>query len=112
MKTASIRQVLDGEIAAGSDITVQGWVRTRRDSKAGFSFIHLNDGSCFANLQIVASRDLPNYEDGILRLTCSQDEKLSLLARITGLGAAVADLDVIPPSLEDIYSHFSRRDGQ
>ena len=69
MKTASIRQVLDGEIAAGSDITVQGWVRTRRDSKAGFSFIHLNDGSCFANLQIVASRDLPNYEDGILRLT-------------------------------------------
>jgi len=50
--------------------------------------------------------------DGILRLTCAQDEKLALLARITGLGAAVADLDVIPPSLEDIYSHFSRRDGQ
>ena len=50
--------------------------------------------------------------DGIMRLTCSQDEKLSLLGRITGLGAAVADLDVIPPSLEDIYSHFSRRDGQ
>ena len=50
--------------------------------------------------------------DGILRLTCTQAEKLPLLARITGLGAAVADLDVIPPSLEDIYSHFSRRDGQ
>ncbi|WP_294927850.1 ABC transporter ATP-binding protein [uncultured Paracoccus sp.] len=50
--------------------------------------------------------------DGLLRLTCTQDEKLPLLARITALGGQVADLDVIPPSLEDIYSHFSKRDGQ
>ena len=48
----------------------------------------------------------------MLHLACAQDEKLGLLARIAGLGAQVADLDVIPPSLEDIYSHFSRRDGQ
>jgi len=69
MKTASVRQVLGGEIAAGTEIIVQGWVRTRRDSKAGFSFIHINDGSCFANLQIVADKNLPNYDEGILRLT-------------------------------------------
>ena len=50
--------------------------------------------------------------DGILRLTCAQDGKLAMLARIAGLGTAVADLDVIPPSLEDIYGHFSRREGQ
>ncbi|MTH61719.1 ABC transporter ATP-binding protein [Paracoccus litorisediminis] len=50
--------------------------------------------------------------DGSLRLTCAQDEKLGILARITALGARVADLEVIPPSLEDIYSSFSRRDGQ
>ena len=50
--------------------------------------------------------------DGLLRLSCTQAEKLPMLARITALGTAVADLDVIPPSLEDIYSHFSRRDGQ
>ena len=50
--------------------------------------------------------------DGLLRLTCAQAEKLPLLARITARGAEVADLDVMPPSLEDIYSHFSRRDGQ
>ncbi len=50
--------------------------------------------------------------DGLLRISCAQVEKLPLLARITAHGAAVADLDVIPPSLEDIYSHFSRRDGQ
>ena len=47
-----------------------------------------------------------------LSLDTEQAEKLPLLARISALGAAVADLDVIPPSLEDIYSHFSRRDGQ
>lgn len=69
MKIASVRQVIGGDIPAGSEIIVQGWVRTRRDSKAGFSFIHINDGSCFANLQIVAEQSLPNYADGILRLT-------------------------------------------
>ena len=47
-----------------------------------------------------------------LRLTCAQDEKLPILARIAGFGDKVADIEVVPPSLEDIYSHFSRRDGQ
>ena len=50
--------------------------------------------------------------DGDLRLTCAQDEKLPILARIAGFGDKVADIEVVPPSLEDIYSHFSRRDGQ
>ncbi|QOC23737.1 asparagine--tRNA ligase [Wenzhouxiangella sp. AB-CW3] len=69
MQTASIKAVLGGEIAVGSEIVVQGWVRTRRDSKAGFSFIHLNDGSCFGNLQLVADKDLPNYASEIQKLT-------------------------------------------
>lgn len=47
-----------------------------------------------------------------LRLTCRADEKLPLLARIAGLGAKVADVEIVPPSLEDIYSHYSKRDGQ
>lgn len=51
-------------------------------------------------------------DDGVLRLACAQSEKLPLLAGIAAFGKQVADLDVIPPSLEDIYSHFSRRDGQ
>ena len=50
--------------------------------------------------------------DGELRLTCAQEDKLPLLARITGFGDKVADIEVLPPSLEDIYSHFSKRDGQ
>ncbi|MBS0565137.1 MAG: ABC transporter ATP-binding protein [Proteobacteria bacterium] len=45
-------------------------------------------------------------------LSCAQDDKLPLLARIAALNGAVADVDIQPPSLEDIYSHFSRRDGQ
>lgn len=47
-----------------------------------------------------------------LHLTCAQQDKLATLARISDMRGKVADLDVIPPSLEDIYSHFSRRDGR
>ena len=50
-------------------VRLQGWVRTRRDSKAGFSFIELNDGSCMANIQIIADADLENYESEIKKLT-------------------------------------------
>lgn len=52
----------------GTPITVEGWVRTRRDSKAGLSFVNLHDGSCFDALQIVAPATLDNYPD-IQRLT-------------------------------------------
>ena len=56
----------------GSDrpeVCVQGWIRTRRDSKAGFSFLELNDGSCFGNIQVIAEAALPNYESEIKRLS-------------------------------------------
>src|SRR3954467_12379278 len=43
-------------------VQVQGWVRTRRDSK-DFSFIELNDGSCLRSLQIIAKNTLPNYAE-------------------------------------------------
>ena len=49
---------------------------------------------------------------GLLHLTCAQESKLSMLARIAEFGTKVADIDVVPPSLEDIYSHFSQREGQ
>jgi asparaginyl-tRNA synthetase len=55
--------------AIGSRVLVQGWVRTRRDSKGGFSFLEVNDGSCLANLQIIADGSLPNYESEIKHLT-------------------------------------------
>ncbi len=52
----------------GKQVRLGGWVRTRRDSKGGFSFIELNDGSCQGNLQIVAPGELPNYENEIKKL--------------------------------------------
>ncbi len=55
--------------AIGREVLLQGWVRTRRDSKAGFSFVELNDGSCFGNIQVVAPGELPNYESEVKRLS-------------------------------------------
>src|SRR5579863_2146205 len=69
-KTAvSVREVLAGEAPEEGPITVQGWVRTRRDSRAGISFVHLSDGSSFQPLQVVAPNTLANYEGEVLRLT-------------------------------------------
>ena len=64
-----IADLLRGSVPPGEAVTIKGWVRTRRDSKAGLSFINLHDGSGFAPIQVVAQRDLPNYESEIQRLT-------------------------------------------
>src|SRR5262245_55398792 len=55
----------------GTNLTIKGWVRTRRDSKAdgGMSFLHLHDGTCFDSLQVVARADLPNYAAEVAHLT-------------------------------------------
>ena len=58
-----------GRAPKDSPVTVKGWVRTRRDSKAGISFVHLSDGSSFHPLQVVAPNTLPNYSDEVLKLT-------------------------------------------
>jgi len=65
----SMRAVLAGEAPADTPVTVHGWVRTRRDSRAGLSFVHLSDGSAFHPLQVVAPNSLPNYESEVLRLS-------------------------------------------
>ncbi len=68
METLSVQQARQPE-NIGKTVLVRGWVRSRRDSKAGFSFIDLNDGSCFGNVQILAPMDLPNYEQTVLAIT-------------------------------------------
>src|ERR1700745_2897658 len=55
--------------SVGRKVKLQGWVPTRRDSKGGFSFLELNDGSCQGNIQIVADGKLSNYESEIKHLT-------------------------------------------
>jgi len=59
-----------------SSVVLEGWVRTRRDSKGGFSFIELNDGSCLANIQIIADASLPNYESEIKHLTAGSSVRV------------------------------------
>ncbi len=61
MTPNSIKAILQHAIAVDTEVTIEGWVRSRRTSKAGFSFIHIHDGSCFDTLQAVADGDLPNY---------------------------------------------------
>ena len=61
MTTMSVAQALAGHAPEGGQVTVKGWVRTRRDSKAGFSFLHVSNGTSFHPLQVVAPAALPNH---------------------------------------------------
>ncbi|MET0411024.1 MAG: asparagine--tRNA ligase [Polyangiaceae bacterium] len=79
MARHSIRDLLVPGRAPSGAAEVAGWVRTRRDSKAGLSFIHVSDGSCFAALQLVVPKSLANYEQEVLKLTTG----CSLVARGT-----------------------------
>ncbi len=71
MAVVSVQQALAGKVAPGSEVTVRGWVRSRRDSKAGngLSFVAVSDGSCFHPIQVVAPATLDNYEGEIKHLT-------------------------------------------
>ena len=69
MSVVPVADVLQGRVAVDSEVTVRGWVRTRRDSKAGISFLAVYDGSCFDPVQAVINNSLPNYNEDVLRLT-------------------------------------------
>jgi asparaginyl-tRNA synthetase len=86
----SVARLLEGRVPVGRAVTVRGWVRTRRDSKAGLSFIHLHDGSAFEPIQIVAPGDLPNYASEIAKLSagCAISVEGTLVAS-QGKGQAV-----------------------
>ena len=79
----NVRAILASEAPGDMPVTVKGWVRTRRDSKAGISFVHVSDGSSFHSLQVVVPNTLANYNNEILRLTA---------------GCAVAATGAIVPS--------------
>jgi asparaginyl-tRNA synthetase len=69
MKVVRIQEIHAGAHAAGEQVEIRGWVRTRRDSKAGLSFVAVHDGSGFHPVQVVAPAGLPNYESEVLALT-------------------------------------------
>src|SRR5437773_12434476 len=76
MQKISVAQARQVE-AVGQQVRLDGWVRTRRDSKGGFSFLELNDGSCFGNVQVVADGKLPNYEAEIKKLNAGASVSVS-----------------------------------
>ena len=69
MSSLSCSTILAGRAPADSPVTLKGWVRTRRDSKAGISFVHVSDGSSFHPVQVVAPSSLANYASEVLHLT-------------------------------------------
>ena len=85
--------------AIGRRVLVEGWVRTRRDSKGGFSFLELNDGSSLGNLQVVADGGLPNYESQIKRLSAGASVAVTGLVRespAAGQATELAAEEVVP----------------
>lgn len=67
--TITVRDALAGTALIGQEIRVRGWLRSRRDSKAGISFLAINDGSCLASIQAVVPSTLPNYQSEVLQLS-------------------------------------------
>ena len=69
MTSLPCRTILAGGAPADTPVTIKGWVRTRRDSKAGISFVNVSDGSSFHPVQVVAPNTLPNYASEVQHLT-------------------------------------------
>ena len=87
MSKYSIAQALAGDCPAGNEIQLNGWVRTRRDSKAGLSFVNLHDGSCFDPIQLIVESSLENYQSEVLKLTAGCSLKVTgILVESPGKG--------------------------
>ena len=77
MTRTSIESILSGRVPIGSDVVIEGWVRSRRTSKGGFSFVHINDGSCLSNIQAVADGALANYDEEITEISTGCSVRVS-----------------------------------
>ena len=97
MQVVSVKKALAGSVSAGSKVEVRGWVRTRRDSKAGISFVNVSDGSVFDPIQVVAPNTLTNYEKEILHLTAGCSVICRGTRRLMPRGSRLA---VVPGDVE------------
>ncbi|QFT55046.1 asparagine--tRNA ligase [Microbulbifer sp. THAF38] len=112
VKVESVDSLLKSSGREGEEVRVQGWIRTRRDSKAGLSFLAVHDGSCFDPIQVVAENHLHNYQSEVQRLTtgCAVDiigtikpsegkgQSIELLATEVQVVGWVEDPDTYPMS--------------
>jgi asparaginyl-tRNA synthetase len=81
-KLTTIKDLFSSKLVESADVELSGWVRSKRSSKGGFSFIHLNDGSCLSTIQVVADETLDNYQEEV--------ERLSVGCSISLVGSLVA----------------------
>ena len=87
MSVIAITDILAGKYPVNESITIHGWIRTRRDSKAGISFLAIHDGSCFDAIQAIAPSNLDNYQTDILKLTTGAAVKVTgILVESQGQG--------------------------
>ncbi|AZQ84436.1 asparagine--tRNA ligase [Colwellia sp. Arc7-635] len=77
MSVIAITDILAGKYPVNESITIHGWIRTRRDSKAGISFLAVHDGSCFDAIQAIAPSNLENYQTDVLKLTTGAAVKIT-----------------------------------
>jgi asparaginyl-tRNA synthetase len=112
LERPTIAKLLTGQVPVETEVTVRGWVRTRRDSKGGFSFLAISDGSCFDNIQVVVPGDLENYQSEVMKLTagCSVEcvgklvksegkgQSYEVQARVVRVVGFVDDPDTYPIS--------------
>lgn len=89
-ESTPILDALKGKASIDSTITVKGWIRSKRDSKAGISFLAINDGSSFDSIQAVVPSDLANYESEVLKITTGAGvEVTGILVESQGKGQSV-----------------------
>ena len=88
-QVTSVKSILSGSIPINSDAQIEGWLRSIRVSKGGFSFLSVHDGSCFEPIQVVANRDLPNYEKLTKLTTGAAVSVMGTLVESQGKGQAV-----------------------
>ena len=81
-KLTTIKDLFSSKLVESADVELSGWVRSKRSSKGGFSFIHLNDGSCLSTIQVVADETLDNYQEEV--------ERFSVGCSISLVGSLVA----------------------
>jgi asparaginyl-tRNA synthetase len=113
MQTISVAEARKTE-SIGKSVRLQGWIRTRRDSKGGFSFLELNDGSCQSNIQIVADGKLANYESEIKHLSagCSVTVDGEVKAsQGKGQATEVSATNVVVHGLADVESYPLQKKG-
>jgi len=114
----TVVEALRGDVAEGSTVVVKGWIRTRRDSKAGggLSFITVHDGSCFDPIQVVARATLANFETEVARLTfdaveSGQPEVLADDRTRTVKANLSRDHDLIYPAIQKFWDDAIKGTG-